>query len=271
MLLYQEKGRYFAPIPEGMEDLALDELSGLGAEKMTPVYRGIYFDADKETLYRANYRSRLLTRILAPLYTFKCHSTRYLYKRSKEIPWIELLNVDQTFAVFSTVSNSRIIHSQYAALVLKDAIVDFFRERDGKRPGIDRTDPDAWISLHIERDMATVSFDTSGGSLHRRGYRKETVEAPMQEMLAAAIVVAMPAGIPKPKITDWEGLTPEEYAHRCEEDVKINTWLWNKQKKHLLELYGSKPEADKLINYLMFKMDCAREQERTSIPGRHNI
>ena len=198
MLLYQEKGRYFAPIPEGMEDLALDELSGLGAEKMTPVYRGIYFDADKETLYRANYRSRLLTRILAPLYTFKCHSTRYLYKRSKEIPWTELLNVDQTFAVFSTVSNSRVTHSQYAALVLKDAIVDSFRERDGKRPGIDRTDPDAWISLHIERDMATVSFDTSGGSLHRRGYRKETVEAPMQEMLAAAIV----------KHTEWDGSRP---------------------------------------------------------------
>ncbi len=130
MLLYQEKGRYFAPIPEGMEDLALDELSGLGAEKMTPVYRGIYFDADKETLYRANYRSRLLTRILAPLYTFKCHSTRYLYKRSKEIPWTELLNVDQTFAVFSTAPipvvipqpNKQTLSNGASGLILATAI-----------------------------------------------------------------------------------------------------------------------------------------------------
>ncbi len=198
MFLYQEKGRFFAPIPEGVEGLAVDELALLGAENATPVYRGIYFDADKETLYRANYKSRLLARILAPLLTFKCHSTRYLYKRSREIPWADLLKVSQTFAVFSTVSNSRITHSQYAGLCLKDAIVDSFREQEGRRPGIDRVNPDAWISLHIERDMATISFDTSGGSLHRRGYRKETVEAPMQEMLAAAIVAHM----------EWDGVRP---------------------------------------------------------------
>jgi putative N6-adenine-specific DNA methylase len=130
--------------------------------------------------------------------TFKCHSTKYLYKRSREIPWTDLLKVDQTFAVFSTVSNSRINHSQYAGLRLKDAIVDSIREQEGARPGIDKREPDAWISLHVERDMATISFDTSGGSLHRRGYRKETVEAPMQEMLAAAII----------QYTEWDGSLP---------------------------------------------------------------
>ena len=198
MFLYQEEGRFFSPIPEGMEDLAVDELAALGAERMRPVYRGIYFDADKGTLYRVNYGSRFLTRVLAPLLRFKCHSTRYLYKRSREIPWAELLREDQTFAVFSTVSGSRITHSQYAGLCLKDAIVDSFMTREGKRPGIHRTDPDVWISLHIEKDMATVSLDTSGGSLHRRGYRQETVEAPMQEILAAAIV----------RHVDWDGSRP---------------------------------------------------------------
>jgi len=198
MYLYQEKGRFFAPIPEGIEDLAADELGALGAERITPVYRGMYFDADKGSLYRVNYGSRLLTRVLAPLSRFRCHSTAYLYKRSREIPWRDLLRTDETFAVFSTVSNSRITHSQYAGLRLKDAIVDSFTEREGRRPGIHRTDPDVWISLHIEKDMATISLDTSGGSLHRRGYRREALEAPMQEVLAAAVV----------KLVDWDGTRP---------------------------------------------------------------
>jgi len=198
MFEYQERRRFFAPIPDGVEDLAVGELIELGAERVTPVYRGVYFDSDQATLYRINYRSRLLTRILAPLLTFRCHSTKYLYKRSKEIPWSNLFRVDQTFAVFSTVSHSQIKHSRYAALCLKDAIVDFFRERYDKRPDIHKADPDARISLHIENDQAAISFDTSGGSLHRRGYRKETVEAPMQEMLAAAVVKHM----------EWDGARP---------------------------------------------------------------
>jgi putative N6-adenine-specific DNA methylase len=109
-----------------------------------------------------------------------------------------LFGLDQTFAVFSTVSHSRINHSRYAALRLKDAIADHFRGSQNRRPSIDKVDPDVWISLHIENDKATISFDTSGGSLHRRGYRRETVEAPMQEMLAAAIV----------KHTVWDGSRP---------------------------------------------------------------
>jgi putative N6-adenine-specific DNA methylase len=198
MFEYQARGRFFAQLPDGIEDLAVDELRGLGAKRVRPVYRGIYFNADKAALYRVNYRTRHLTRILAPLHSFQCHSARYLYKRSKEIPWSDLLRVDQTFAVLSTGSHRRIGHSQYAALRLKDAVVDHFRERFSRRPSVDKANPDAWISLHIEKDKATVSLDTSGGSLHRRGYRRETVEAPMQETLAAAIV----------RQAQWDGSRP---------------------------------------------------------------
>ncbi len=195
---YQEKGRFFASVPCGMEEMAADEIRGLGAEKVEIGYRVISFDADKGTLYRVNYMSRLLSRVLAPLLTFQCHSTRYLYNRAREIQWPHLFRADQSFALISTVSNSRITHSQYAGLCLKDAIVDSFRELYNRRPDIDRTAPDIWISLHIHDDKATISLDTSGGSLHRRGYRKETVEAPMKEMLAAAIVRCMA----------WDGSRP---------------------------------------------------------------
>jgi len=121
-----------------------------------------------------------------------------LYRTAQAIEWADFFSVDNTFAVFATVSNSKINHSQYAAFCLKDSIVDYFRSRLGGRPNIDTNDPDVWINLHIENNHAVISFDTSGGSLHRRGYRKAPVEAPMQETLAAAII----------RLSDWNGSQP---------------------------------------------------------------
>lgn len=185
---YRRTGRYFALAAGNMEELAGDELAGLGAGSVEPAYRGVHFDATDEVLYRVNYCSRLVTRVLAPMVTFDCHSDRYLYRTAREIDWSELLSLEDTFAVFATVSNSRITHSQFAARRLKDAIVDQFRDRTGRRPSVRTPDPDLWINLHIHGDRAVISLDTSGGSLHRRGYRKESVQAPMQETLAAAVV-----------------------------------------------------------------------------------
>ncbi|MBW1680959.1 MAG: class I SAM-dependent RNA methyltransferase [Deltaproteobacteria bacterium] len=188
MFLYQKTGRYFAQVADDIKDLARDELVRLGAKETRPVYRGIHFSATLEVLYRVNYHARLLQRILAPLDAFRCHSDRYLYKRAGEIPWDRLLEPEDTFSVFASVSNSTLRHSKFAALRLKDAVVDQFRARTGKRPSVDKANPDLWINLHVENDRATISVDTSGGPLHRRGYRKLTVEAPMQETLAAALI-----------------------------------------------------------------------------------
>jgi putative N6-adenine-specific DNA methylase len=197
-LEYQRTNRYFAQVADDIKDIAEDELISLGASEARQVYRGISFAADKGTLYGINLKSRLINRVLAPLISFKCHSDRYLYNRSSEIPWDQLIDPSMTFAVFSSVSNSSIRHSRFASLRLKDSIVDYFKKHAGKRPSIDRKDPDLWFNLHIENNWATISLDTSGGSLHRRGYREKSVEAPMIETLAAAII----------RHSGWDGSAP---------------------------------------------------------------
>jgi putative N6-adenine-specific DNA methylase len=218
MFTYQKTNRYFAQIARGLEQYGAEELAGLGCQDVKPMFMGIYFDADPADLYRANYMSRLCTRILAPLLTFDCHSTKYLYKTARKIDWHELLSEKNTFAINASVTGSSIKHSQYAALCLKDAIVDHFRDRTGIRPDVDTENPDLWFHLRIERNRAIISLDTSGGSLHRRGYRQMSVEAPMQETVAAAII----------RLSNWDGDTPlidplcgsgtilaEALMHRC--------------------------------------------------------
>ncbi len=149
-------------------------------------------------MYRVNYTARLLTHVLAPLLTFDCHSDRYLYKTAKSLPWEKLISLDTTFAIEANVSGSRIRHSQYAAQKLKDAIADRFREISGKRPDVDPRNPDLWLNLYVHNNKATISAETSGGSLHRRGYRVASVAAPMQETVAAAII----------KYSGWKGERP---------------------------------------------------------------
>ncbi len=198
MYEYQMTGRFFGTIAEDLKPLGERELIGLGANELKDAYRGIFFNCDMETLYRINYQSRFFSRITAPLITFDCHSDRYLYSTAMSIDWSEFLAPDSTFAIFATVHDSRINHSHFAALRLKDAIADWFMERYGKRPDIDTISPDLWIGLRIFRNRAYIRLDTSGGSLHRRGYREQSVEAPMQETLAAAIV----------ELSGWDGSEP---------------------------------------------------------------
>ena len=198
MFAYQKNQRFFAQIASGLENIGADELESLGARDVKASYRGLYFSADHAALYRINYCSRLTTRILAPLLTFDCHSDKYLYKTALKMAWAEILSLDTTFAISANVSNSRIRHSQYAARKLKDAIVDQFRQNCGERPNVDPKEPDVWINLHIHNNKATISLDTSGGSLHRRGYRVESVSAPMQETVAAAIIT----------FSGWQGEQP---------------------------------------------------------------
>lgn len=198
MFAYQKNHRFFAQTADGFNEGASDELAELGAADIQPVYRGLYFSAAPETLYRINYQSRLCSRICAPLLTFDCHSSKYLYQTALKLPWKELLDTRKSFAVKATVSKSKINHSQYAALCLKDAVVDYFKRDTGRRPNVDRRNPDLWLDLYINNNKATISLDTSGGSLHRRGYRREAVEAPMQETLAAAII----------RLSGWDGTQP---------------------------------------------------------------
>ncbi|MEA3279028.1 MAG: THUMP domain-containing protein [Thermodesulfobacteriota bacterium] len=195
---YQRDSRYFVRIAEGVEEAGAEELAELGAEDIAPEFRGIYFRADKSTLYRINYLTRLASRCLAPLISFNCHDTDTLYKKAKQIQWEDFFDKDSTFAVMGNVSDSNISHSKYASLRLKDAVADYFRGKTGKRPDVSIRNPDILLNLHIRHDKAEISLDTSGGALHRRGYREETVLAPMQETVAAAII----------RFTEWNGSVP---------------------------------------------------------------
>ena len=196
--LYQSGDDFFAQVPDGGEEVATEELLRLGASKVTPGYRGVYFSADRDALYRIVYCALTISRVLCPLIRFQAHSPEYLYKRVQDIDWTKLFTNRRTFAVFATVANSAIRHSQYAALTVKDAIVDQFRDKTGSRPDIEPLNPDLWINLYLHANRATISLDLSGGSMHRRGYRVESIEAPMQETVAA-VMVAM---------TGWNGERP---------------------------------------------------------------
>jgi len=196
MFEYQNNNLFFAQVTGLMEQLCEKELIELGAKNTKITYRGIYFNADAKSLYKINYTSRLITRVLAPLKTFPCYNTNALKLMAEKIPWEKIFSVDKTFAISASVSKSKINNSLYASLCLKDGIADYFREKTGKRPDVEKENPDVRFNLHIEKDTATISLDTSGESLHKRGYRLLAGEAPMQETLAAALI----------QISNWNGV-----------------------------------------------------------------
>ena len=167
---YKQNG-YFAQVTGKMEELCEKELIEIGAIETKTAYKGVYFKSDISTLYKINYTSRLLSRVLAPLVTFPCRTTNYLYQKAKKIHWEDFCSLEKTFAISASVSNSRITNSLYASQCLKDAIADYFRDKYGKRPDVEVLNPDVRFNLHIEKDLAVISLDTSGESLHKRGYR----------------------------------------------------------------------------------------------------
>jgi putative N6-adenine-specific DNA methylase len=193
-----KKRLYFAQIADGLESVGALELEKLGAESVLPVRRGIHFTALKSALYRINYCSRLCSRVLAPVLSFPCRNEAAIYKAAKTVEWTRFFHLDETFAVFASTAGSSVPHSRFASLKLKDAVVDQFRDRYGKRPNVDPKKPDVWIHLHVAKERGTISIDTSGGSLHRRGYRGKSGDAPMQETVAAAMVC----------LSEWKGRQP---------------------------------------------------------------
>ena len=195
---YQQDSRYVAQIAEDLKDAVMEELAELGAEEIVSDYGSIHFRADKKTLYRINYLTRLASRCLAPLRSFDCQDTDTLYREAKQMRWDALFASGNTFAVSAHVSGSMVSHSKFAALRLKDAVADYFKEKTGRRPDVSVRNPDILLNLTIRKDRAQISLDTSGGSLHKRGYREETVSAPMQETIAAAII----------RFTEWDGSVP---------------------------------------------------------------
>ncbi|NLY41335.1 MAG: class I SAM-dependent RNA methyltransferase [Desulfovibrionales bacterium] len=194
---YQQTHTYTAQVADGLEALVCDECTDLGATHCEPGFRFVRFQASPAVMYRIVYYSRLATRVLAPLRHCPCPSAQALYAAGRDICWSDFLSSEQTFAITANVSESAIGHSQFAALKLKDAVADWFRDHGGHRPNVDTRQPDLWIHLHIRHDQAVISIDVSGGSLHRRGYRMASVDAPMHETVAAAML----------RMSGWDGTT----------------------------------------------------------------
>ncbi len=189
MFLYQRNSEYFAQIARGMELIGIEEAKNLGATDITEAYRGFSFKADMETLINMNYKSRLCSRILAPLAEFHCPDDITLYNTAKAIQWSAFLTTKHTFAIFANITNSNITNSQWAKQRLKDAIVDHFKDKFGVRPDVNADDPDVWFNLYLEDNKAIIYLDTSGSPLHRRNYKTKDFEASVQETLASAMLV----------------------------------------------------------------------------------
>lgn len=180
---------FFATCPKGIESLLADELRALKMDAVRETRAGVSFETDLPGAYRACLWSRLASRLLMPLARFAAATPEALYEGVRSVPWRDHIDIRGTLAVDASVSQSGITHSHFAALKVKDAVVDQLRDASGQRPSIDTQRPDVRINLYLYRDEATISIDLSGDSLHRRGYRSESVVAPLKENLAAAILL----------------------------------------------------------------------------------
>nr|MDQ3002905.1 THUMP domain-containing protein [Fibrobacterota bacterium] len=180
---------FFISTPRNLEPLLEEELRELGIVDVKLAYLGVEAKLSREEVYRVVYASRLASRVLRPLATFPCRNPDELYEHAVKFNWARILKEGQTLKVTASVSDSAITHSQYAALKLKDAVVDSLRERTGARPSIDRETPDVRLDLFLRHDQATISLYYSDGIMHRRGYRIQAVDAPLKENLAAAVLL----------------------------------------------------------------------------------
>ena len=179
----------------GLEDVLADELRALGAEGVETGRRMVAFRGDKAMLYKANFHCRTALRILKPVARFRAENADEVYEAVKAVEWERYLSPERTFAVDAVIYSENFRHSKFVAYRTKDAIADRFKERTGQRPSVRLSNPDMAIHIHISHNDCTLALDSSGESLHRRGYRVEQGEAPLNEVLAAGMIL----------LTGWRG------------------------------------------------------------------
>ncbi|WP_215847167.1 MULTISPECIES: bifunctional 23S rRNA (guanine(2069)-N(7))-methyltransferase RlmK/23S rRNA (guanine(2445)-N(2))-methyltransferase RlmL [Pantoea] len=188
----------FASTARGLEELLKSELDALGAQDLQVVQGGVHFEADDRIMYQSLMWSRLASRILLPLGEFGVYSDLDLYLGVQSVDWTTMFGSDKTFVVHFSGTNDAIRNSQFGALKVKDAIVDSFTRKNLERPNVDREQADIRINVWLNNDRASIALDLSGSSLHQRGYRQQTGQAPLKENLAAAIVLR----------SGWQPTTP---------------------------------------------------------------
>ena len=181
----------------GLEDILAEELRLLGAQHINVLNRAVEFVGDVGFMYKANLNLRTAIRILKPIFSFKARNEKELYRKIYEYDWEQHFDVDGTFAIQSSGFSEVFSHSKYTALKTKDAIADSFRDKHGKRPNVDVEAPDVQINVHVRDNSFVISLDSSGYSLHKRGYKVASVDAPINEVLAAALIL----------LSDWNQIS----------------------------------------------------------------
>lgn len=179
----------------GLEEILAEEIRKLGCANVEVKNRAVNCEGDLGFLYKINYSARTALKILVPLLTFKAWDENRFYDKLFAFPWDEYMTVDQTFAIDTTIYSERFNHSQFISLKMKDAIADYFKFKFRKRPNVDTINPDIKFHLHIDRELVTISLDSSGDALFKRGYRKEQGEAPINEVLASGML----------QLAGWDG------------------------------------------------------------------
>lgn len=182
---------------KGLEEVLAGELVEIGANNVQLERRAVSFTGDKSLLYRANMFLRTASRVLVPIATFKAKDADAVYEEAKQIDWSKYMSLQTGFQIDATVYSETFRHSRYVTYRVKDAIADWWNEREGKRPNVKLTDPDLCLNVHIANEVVTISLDSSGESLHKRGYRVANTEAPINEALAAGMLL----------MTGWKGET----------------------------------------------------------------
>lgn len=183
---------------QGLEEVLAKELEALGAWNIKPARRAVSFDSNKEILYKSNLHLRTALKVLQPISSFKARNEKELYQKVLEYNWSAFLRPDQTFAVDAVTFSDIFTHSKFVALKTKDAIADHFRNKTGQRPNVSLIKPNLQVNVHIARDQVTLSLDSSGDSLHKRGYRSGDHKAPLNEVLAAGMIL----------LSGWDKKTP---------------------------------------------------------------
>ena len=181
--------KFVAKTLYGLEKVLSEELISLGAGNIQTANRAILFEGDKSLLYRVNYSVRTALSVLMPIADFRIRSKEDLYKGGSKIEWDRFMDTDDTFSIVPVINSPHFGHTGYAGLIIKDAIADYFRNKTGRRPSVDTTNPRVLINLHISNDNVTISLDSSSVPLYKRGYRQEQTVAPLNEVLAAGILL----------------------------------------------------------------------------------
>ncbi|MFV0391095.1 MAG: class I SAM-dependent RNA methyltransferase [Paludibacteraceae bacterium] len=182
---------------KGLEEVLAEELVALGADNIQLQRRAVSFTGNQALLYRANFHLRTASRVLKPILSFKANDADEIYNQVKKFNWEKYMSPATSFAIDSTVFSDTFRHSKFVAYRVKDAIADLFSEKYGKRPSVSIDNPKLMINVHVAQNQCTVSLDSSGDSLHKRGYRERQTEAPINEALAAGMIL----------MTGWRGET----------------------------------------------------------------